>query len=248
MDTQDFNTIWAVILAAGRGTRMNSQTTNKVAMKIGGVPMLVRTVQNLHDSNIKNVCIVVGFAKESVTSLFNNSVQFAQQDEQLGTGHAAKVGVDSLPPTTKDVIILYGDDSYIYTPEVYKKLIEIHRREQADLSFITLTVDDPKGLGRIMRDEQGNVIGIVEEKDATDDQKKIKEINPACYIFSYSFFKKYIETVPKSPVTGEYYLTSLVEIAVKEKAKIATYTATGLSWRGVNTPDELQQAEAMMQI
>ncbi|HRN96354.1 MAG TPA: sugar phosphate nucleotidyltransferase [Candidatus Levybacteria bacterium] len=247
MDDHNADTIWAVILAAGKGTRMNSQSTNKVAMKVAGVPMLVRTVQNLQQSGINNICIVVGFAKESVMNLFDNSVHFAQQGEQLGTGHAAKVGVDSLPENTTDIIVLYGDDSYIYTPDIYKKLLTIHQTQKADLSFITLTVDNPTGLGRIVRDSTGNVIGIVEEKDATDEQKKITEINPACYIFSYSFFKEYIDTVPKSPVTGEYYLTSLIEIAVQEHARIETYTVTGINWRGINTPEELQQADTLMQ-
>lgn len=241
-----FEKVWTVILAAGKGKRMNSQTTNKVAMKIGGVPMLVRTVNNLKQSGIHNICVVVGFAKESVTELFYDSIQFTDQTEQLGTGHAAKIGIDSLPADTSDVVVLYGDDSYIYTPETYKKLLEIHRSRNADLSFLTLKVENPAGLGRIVRDLGGKVTGIVEEKDATDEQRKIKEINPACYIFSYAFFQKYINVVPKSPTTGEYYLTSLIEIAVHEKAKIETYMAEGLPWRGINTPEELQEAETLM--
>jgi bifunctional N-acetylglucosamine-1-phosphate-uridyltransferase/glucosamine-1-phosphate-acetyltransferase GlmU-like protein len=238
---------WVVILAAGRGTRMNSQTTNKVAMEIGGVPMLSKTVQNLREAQINNICIVVGFAKESVIQLFDDSVLFTEQTEQLGTGHAAKIGVEALPSNTKNVIVLYGDDSYIYTPETYTHLLKIHEENNADLSFITLTVDNPVGLGRILRDEDGNVSGIVEEKDATEEQKKITEINPACYIFSYSFFMENINKVKKSDVTGEYYLTTLIEMAVAKNANIQTYNVTGIKWRGINTPAELQQANEMIQ-
>lgn len=237
---------WVVILAAGKGSRMNAQTTNKVAMEIGGVPMIVKTVRNLQQAGINNICIVVGHAKESVQTLFGDSVSYAEQTEQLGTGHAAQVGVDSLPSDTENVIVLYGDDSYVYTPEIYTKLLSQHVQNNADVSLVTLTVDNPAGLGRILRNESGEVTGIVEEKDATEDQKKITEINPACYIFSYPFFTENIHTVPKSEVTGEYYLTSLIEIAVEKHARIQTYNATGIQWRGINTPDELQQANAMV--
>jgi bifunctional UDP-N-acetylglucosamine pyrophosphorylase/glucosamine-1-phosphate N-acetyltransferase len=245
MDTSLQNT-WVVILAAGRGTRMNSQTTNKVAMEIGGVPMLSKTVQNLRSAGIHNICIVVGHAKESVTQLFDDSVLFAEQTEQLGTGHAAKVGVDAVPTNTQNVLILYGDDSYVYTPEIYTNLLQTHKDTHADVSFITLTVENPTGLGRILRDSNKKVVGIVEEKDATEEQKLITEINPACYIFSYSFFNENIPLVPKSEVTGEYYLTALVEIAVEKNANIQTVNATGIKWRGINTPAELQEANEMV--
>jgi bifunctional UDP-N-acetylglucosamine pyrophosphorylase/glucosamine-1-phosphate N-acetyltransferase len=237
---------WVVILAAGKGSRMNSQDKNKVTLEVGGSPILSQTVDNLKHAGITNVCIVVGYAKDSVINLFDSSVIFAEQTEQLGTGHAAKVGVESLPADTENVIILYGDDSYVYTPEIYKKLLQIHTENNADVSFITLSVDNPLGLGRIVRDEHKKVIGIVEEKDATDEQKKITEINPACYIFSYKFFTENIDSVPRSEITGEYYLTTLIEVAVEKNANIQTYNATGIQWRGINTQEELRQANEMI--
>ncbi len=236
--------VWAIILAGGKGSRMNAQDVNKVAMKVAGVPLLVHTVQNLKKAHIANICIVVGFAKDSVTQLFSEDIVFAEQKEQLGTGHAAKIGFEVISPT-EDVFILYGDDSYSYTPEIYTHLYERHKESSADMTFLTLKTDNPSGLGRVVRDENNAVIGIVEEKDATEEQKKITEINPACYIFSYDFLKKNIAEIPKSNITGEYYLTYLVEQAVSQGVTIATYTDDTVIWRGVNTPSELDTANQM---
>lgn len=244
--TNDMNELWAIVLAAGKGTRMKSRDRNKVVLEIAGVPMLKRTIANIKGAGINNIMIVVGFAKESVTKLLDPDIHIAHQRKRLGTGHAVKVGLDNIP-NAQDVLVLYGDDSYMYNAEIIKSLYTAHTLSHATLSFLTLKVGNPTGLGRIVRDKQNRVIGIVEEKDATDAQKMITEINPACYIFSFDFLKKNIARIPKSPVTNEYYLTSLIEMAVEQKVKIETVTVSNLKWRGVNTPEELKEAEQIIQ-
>jgi bifunctional UDP-N-acetylglucosamine pyrophosphorylase / glucosamine-1-phosphate N-acetyltransferase len=235
--------IWVVILAAGKGTRMKSKAKNKVAYEVKGVPMITRTLKTIRDCGIKNIIVVVGYAKESVISLLDKKIIVAEQKKRLGTGHAFKVGLNKVPGSAEAVLALYGDDSFLYTGGLLNKLIKSHLDTSSALTFLSIEIEDPKGLGRIVRDSLGNVTGIVEEKDATEEQRKIREINSACYIFDMKFLKKYVNRMVKSPVTGEYYLPGLVEIAVKEKEKIQAYKIKDLKWRGVNTQDELKEAE-----
>jgi bifunctional UDP-N-acetylglucosamine pyrophosphorylase/glucosamine-1-phosphate N-acetyltransferase len=110
--------------------------------------------------------------------------------------------------------------------------------------LLTISVENPTGLGRVVRNEE-KVLGIVEEKDATEEMKKINEINPGCYVFQVSFLKKYLKRINKSPTTGEYYLTALIDIAVKNKQKINDVISGKILWRGVNTPEELKEAEKL---
>lgn len=237
--------VWAVIMAAGRGSRMNSQSTNKVALPLAGKPIINHTITNLRNAGIQNIVVVVGFAKESILQCLDEDIITAEQTEQLGTGHAVQVAMEKIPQA-ETVLVLNGDDSYVFTPEILQELHKRHIDEQASVSFLTLIMQNPSGLGRILRNEAGEVVGIIEEKDATEEQKKISEINPACYLFSYEFLKDRLATIQKSSVTNEYYITSLIELAVQENEKIATYTVEGLNWRGINTPEELQEAEKLL--
>ncbi len=111
---------------------------------------------------------------------------------------------------------------------------------------MTIEQENPQGLGRIVRGMDDELVGIVEEKDATDDQKRITEINPGCFVFSVQFLKKYLTQVEKSPVTGEYYLTSLIDLALVNNEKVETVQGGKLVWRGVNTPEELEEAERLI--
>lgn len=237
--------VWAVIMAAGRGSRMNSQSTNKVALPLAGKPIINHTITNLRNAGIQNIVVVVGFAKESILRCLDDDIVTVEQAEQLGTGHAVQVAMDKIPQA-ETVLVLNGDDSYVFTPEILQKLHKRHTDEHASVSFLTLIMQNPSGLGRILRNDAGEVVGIIEEKDATEEQKAIQEINPACYMFSYDFLKDRLATIQKSAITNEYYITSLIELAVQEKEKIATYTVQGLNWRGINTPEELQEAENLL--
>jgi bifunctional N-acetylglucosamine-1-phosphate-uridyltransferase/glucosamine-1-phosphate-acetyltransferase GlmU-like protein len=238
----------AIILAAGQGKRMESKDVNKVTLPLGGKPMILHTAELLKTIAVSPIVIVVGFAKESVKGLFNGDVLFAEQKQRLGTAHAVQVALNELPDSVEDVLILQGDDSAFYGQEIIKNLLSIHRENAADFTFLTIDVDNPTGLGRILRSSQGGLLGIVEEKDANEKQKKINEINPACYVANVRFLKKYLPYVKKSLVTGEYYLTSLIDIGIKNNEKIQTLRAGKIIWRGINTKQELEEAEKLLNL
>lgn len=235
--------ISAVILAAGKGSRMKIKETNKVTVLFKNKPLISHTVDLLEKLKINPILVVVGYAKESVKNALKNSqVVFVEQKEQLGTGHALNCAINNIPDDSKDVIVLYGDDSYLYSKDLLQKIINMHMLEKAMLTFLTIQVENASGMGRIIRDNKGDVIDIIEEKDATVDQIKIKEINPNCYIFQSSFLKKYLARIPKSPVTDEYYLPSLIKMGRENNEKIQAINGGFLTWRGINTKKDLEEA------
>lgn len=240
--------IGAIILAAGKGKRMNEKEINKVALRLCGKPLIAYSVELLSQMKIKPVLVVVGHARESVINALKDAdVLFIRQNKQLGTGHAVKTAIkNKILLTARDIIILYGDDSYLYNKKVLNKIINKHNIEQAMLTFLTIKVPSARGLGRIIRDNNGEVIDIIEEKDATAQQRKINEINPNCYIFKKEFLLKYVTKISKSPVTGEYYLTSLIKIGRENNEKILTVDGGTLPWKGINTKEDLEQAKNMI--
>lgn len=233
----------AIVLAAGKGKRMNSKTENKVTLLLGKRPMILHTIELLEKLGIRRIVVVVGFKKESVMELLDGRVTFSEQRKRLGTAHALYCGMKKVSRDIKNIIALNGDDSAFYKSATLKELLEKHIHASADFTFLTIEMKDPSGLGRIVRDKNGKLISVVEEKDAMPDILKIKEINPACYIFKVDFLKKYLPKVKRSPVTGEYYLTSLIDIGIKANEKVDTLAAGPFVWRGVNTKDELEEAE-----
>lgn len=234
----------AVILAAGKGKRMNSKTVNKVALLLVDKPMVVRTFEILEKLGIKTVLIVVGFAKESVKNLFiGKKIIFSEQKKRLGTAHAVAAAMKEIPNGIENIVVLNGDDSAMYKTDTIRELIKKHLETKASFTFLTIEMENPAGLGRVIRGKQGKVLAIVEEKDATGDILKIKEVNPACYLFKTEFLKKYLPLIKKSSVTNEYYLTSLIDIGIKNNEKIETLQAGLFAWRGVNTKEELLEAE-----
>ncbi|MBI2032035.1 MAG: NTP transferase domain-containing protein [Candidatus Levybacteria bacterium] len=235
--------IGAIILAAGKGTRMKSKKHNKVTLPLGDKPMIKHSVDLLKDLGIHPVVIVVGFAKNSVKALFNGDVIFAEQTKRLGTAHALLCGLRKLPEDVEDIVVLNGDDSAFYTKDIIESLLNEHFSQNNSVTLLTLEVSNPKGLGRIVRNSQRKVVSIVEEKDATPKEREIKEINPACYIFNINFLRKHLREVKKSPITGEYYIVTLVEVAIKNNENLSTVNAGLIPWRGINTSEELKEAE-----
>jgi bifunctional UDP-N-acetylglucosamine pyrophosphorylase/glucosamine-1-phosphate N-acetyltransferase len=239
--------IGAIILAAGKGKRMQLTDKNKVTEELGGKPIIVHAVDLLEYVGVSPIIIVVGFAKESVRQILGERVLYAEQQDQLGTAHAAMAGLSVLPKEVTDVIIFNGDDSAFYSKDLIVKLIETHKKSQAAVTLLTLTLTNPLGLGRIKRDDKGAIIGVVEEKDATAQELEITEINPGCYVFTVEFLTKFLPNVEKSVTTHEYYLTSLIDLAVKANLTIATLTKENIYWRGVNTKEELEEARKMFE-
>ncbi len=236
----------AIILAAGRGKRMEQKRANKVTLLLRDKPLITYAVNLLEKMKISPVIVVVGHAKDTVqVALKNARVVFAEQKRRLGTGHAVRSAITKIPSEITDIIILYGDDSFVYNEEILNKIINIHIMNDQMLTFLTIKVNNPAGLGRIIRNDKREVIDIIEDKDATVVQKKIKEINPNCYIFQTEFLKKYLPKITKSPVTGEYYLPALIKLARDYKEKLEVVEAGFIPWQGVNTQEDLIEAKKL---
>jgi len=240
-----------IILAAGKGKRMTTlnavrlKKINKVVLPLGDKPMIAYTIELLEKLKIKPIVVVVGFAKKSVMDVLERRVIFAHQRKRLGTAHAVLCALKYLPKDVTDVLVLNGDDSAFYKEKTIRELIEKHREKGFSFTFLTIDLDNPIGLGRVIRNGNGKVVEVVEEKDATLEQKHVREINPACYVFNVKFLHKYLTKVKKSKTTGEYYLTGLIDIAIKNNEKIETVKGDKLSWRGINTTEELKEAERL---
>lgn len=241
--------IGAVVLAAGRGSRMKAPPTqNKVVYQLNHKPMVCYTINTLHQCGIRDLVVVVGYAKDSVMAAVGDSVRYVTQDNPKGTGHAIQVALPQIPELIKHVIVLYGDDSAFYPPELIQTLVTTHLDHQNQLTLISVNKPDPTGLGRIIRDSQGKLQAIIEEKNATPEQKLITEINTGLYCFETGFLKTAADNFHENPVSGEYYLTEAVDFAVTHDYQVeALLWPDGEIWHGVNTPEQLQAAEMRMQ-
>jgi bifunctional UDP-N-acetylglucosamine pyrophosphorylase/glucosamine-1-phosphate N-acetyltransferase len=234
----------AIVLAAGRGTRMKAKHKNKVAFLLHGRPMIARTVAHLREAGVGQIIAVVGFQAESVKAVLGQSVDYAMQKEALGTGDALKSALPSLAEGVTTILSVYGDDSAFYPVSLYQEMIHKLATTRADLLFLTIHKDDPTGLGRIVRDQAGRVAKIVEEKNASPAEKQIQEINTGFYCFSRTFLESSIDQIQKNPLTGEYYATDLVEIALRAGRRVeAHYVADDSIWHGVNNRSDFAKAQ-----
>jgi bifunctional UDP-N-acetylglucosamine pyrophosphorylase/glucosamine-1-phosphate N-acetyltransferase len=238
----------AVVLAAGKGTRVQAPADqNKVTFALNNRPMVAYSVDNVRESGIETIVVVVGHAKESVMAVLGDSVTYADQGEPLGTGHALAAGLLHLPPQFSRVVSLYGDDSAFYTPELIAKLVDQHKKVGAVITFLTVRATDPTGLGRIIRNLAEEVVAIVEEKNATPEQKLITEVNTGLYCFDRKFADTFLPKVNINPISGEYYLTDLIELACAQGLNISTIQADNADcWFGVNTREQLVEADQKM--
>lgn len=239
------NKIAAIVLAAGKGKRMGSKNVNKAVVPLANKSMILHTIELLEDIKIAPIIVVVGFAKNSVIDAVGSRVIFAEQKKRMGTAHAVLCSLKELDHKVNDVLILNGDDSAFYTKDTILKLIKAHLIKNSSFTFLTIELSNPEGLGRIVRDSNGNLIAIIEDKDANPTYKLTNEVNPACYVFNLDFLKRYLPKIEKSKVTGEYYLTRLVDIAIKNNERVETIKAGKIPWRGINTIEELKEAERL---
>lgn len=232
-----------VILAAGKGTRMKSDLP-KVLHKVLGESMVARVVACAEEAGSSRTVVVIGHKKELVEKeLAGTKVDFAVQAEQLGTGHAVMMAEPALKDFSGDILILAGDVPLL-TSKTLKKLIDTHRDEKADATVLSAIFDDPYGYGRIVRTPEGNYSHSVEEKDADDEIRKIKEINSGIYLFKSELLFHYLRFIGTDNVQGEYYLTDVVPMMRKENKKIALQVADDPDEiQGVNTVDQLREVE-----
>lgn len=201
---------YAIILAAGKGTRMKSQLP-KCAFPILKKPMIEYILENVEKSVIDEATLIVGHQKEVFYEMLEDRVHFVEQKEQLGTGHAVKVAKSELADKEGTTIIMLGDMPLVDT-KVIDKVFAFHEDRGNDLTVVTTKYDNPKGYGRIVRSEYGIIDAIVEHNDCTNEQKQIKEVNTGIYLVNNKLLFEAVDKIQVNERKGEYYLTDIVEI------------------------------------
>jgi bifunctional UDP-N-acetylglucosamine pyrophosphorylase/glucosamine-1-phosphate N-acetyltransferase len=248
--------ITALILAAGKGTRMISETT-KVLHEVDGRPMLAHVIDSCLEAGVNDIIIIAGANMKELKTYINNTyipgrrsqsvstlnIRFALQKQQLGTAHAVAAGLTATAGKTAGILILSGDVPLI-EPATIRSLISGFTKKNCGGIICTSKVKNPHGYGRIIKGNDGAIIRITEEKNASPAEKKIREINSGVYVFDAGLLKKHIKSVKKNPVKGEYYLTDAIAImaenAIKIWAKDVNYAETG----GINDRVQLMEANS----
>ena len=235
----------AVILAAGKGTRMKSKLP-KVLHKVGGHPMLEHVMDAAEAAGCRDNVVVIGHGAELVRELVGDRARIALQAEQLGTGHAVLQAADTLKDFTGTVMILCGDTPLLEAEELEKFYAE-HVKSGAAATVMSALMDDPFGYGRILRDANGDVAGIVEQKDASEEQKQIKEINTGNYCVEAPLLFEVLRTLGNDNAQGEYYLTDvLAKLRAMGKKVGGVITVDSEMIMGVNSRRQLAEAESVM--
>ena len=236
----------AVILAAGKGTRMKSKLP-KVLHNVGGRSMLEHVMDAAEAAGCRDNVVITGHGAELVRTLVGNRAQIALQAEQLGTGHAVLQAAEALKDFVGTVMILCGDTPLIEGVEL-RKLYEFHVQSGAAATVMTAMLEDPFGYGRILRNADGDVAGIVEEKEASPEQKQIKEINTGNYCVEAPLLFEVLRTLGRKDEQSEYYLTDLVALLRARGEKVSgLLTDDSEMIMGVNSPEQLAAAEEIMQ-
>ena len=226
----------SIIMAAGKGTRMQSELP-KVIHLAHGKPMVVRIMEALNALDVEENILILGHKREKVLEVLGD-VSYVVQEEQLGTGHAVKQAQEKIKNFDGDVLIVNGDIPLI-RKETLKNFYEIYKKENADGIVLTAIFENPFSYGRVFKNGD-QVLKIVEEKEANEEQKKIKEVNAGVYIFKAQDLVRALNQINNNNEKGEYYLTDVVEILSKENKKVISYSLKdAMEIQGVNSKVEL---------
>ena len=239
------NNRYAVILAAGQGTRMKS-SLYKVLHSVCGKPMVQHVVDQVSKVGVDETVVVVGHGAEKVKEQLGDGISYVLQEEQLGTGHAV-IQAEALLKDKDGVTIVLCGDTPLITAKTMEALLSYHEEQGAKATVLTAEASDPTGYGRIVRDESGAVRRIVEHKDATNEERAITEINTGTYCFDNALLFSALKLVGNSNVQGEYYLPDVIEILQKNKELIAAFQTNSFDETlGVNDRVALASAENIM--
>ncbi len=236
---------FAVVLAAGQGTRMKSKLY-KVLHPVCGKPMVQHIVDRLKALEIDEIVVVVGHGAGQVKEQLGESVQYAFQEKQLGTAHAVMMSTEMLQGKQGITVVVTGDTPLI-KEETLKRLMEQHIQSGASATILTTVLDDPTGYGRIIRQQDGSVQRIVEHKDASEEERHVQEINTGIFCFDNQKLFTALGQVNNNNVQGEYYLPDVIEILKGQDEVISAYlTADAEDGMGVNDRVQLSQAEQIL--
>lgn len=244
--------IAGIILAAGKGTRFKSDGINKTASTIEEKPLVAYGVE-LYNGIVDTTYVVVGAYSQSVRSALQAfKVSYIEQNEQLGTGHAAKVATEFITNQQSEpelVLVGYGDHLMFYTQQIVRDMIATHKDRNAAITLVTADLQDPNKFkwGRIIRSKNGTVERIIEQKEASEKERAITESNAGFYVFDFHFLKENVAKLQKSPVAGEYYITDFIEIAVKKNFIVIPFSVDfRFVGPDVNTHEQLEETQQFL--
>jgi len=233
----------AIVLAAGQGTRMNSDMA-KVLHPMCGEPLLAHVLAALADTGVGRVLVVIGHQRDRVRGAFPRpGIEWVVQAEQRGTGHAIQMAVPALAGFTGTLLIVCGDTPLLRGATL-QALLEHHAATGAAVTVLSTRVPDASGYGRIIRDARAGRVAIVEERDATPEQKRIDEINSGIYAFRYPVLEAVLGRLTTANAQGEYYLTDTLSLI--QDAGHPAEVLCSEDWRellGINTPEQLAEVE-----
>ena len=233
----------SLILAAGKGTRMKSERS-KVVHEVNGVPMVKMVSKLLKNAGIEKSIYILGHRMEEVLNTIGE-VEYVEQVEQLGTGHAVLIAKEKIEENKDDVLITYGDTPLL-REETINRMKEKFHNENLDCIILSCNMKDPFAYGRIIK-KDGNVVDIIEEKEATEEQKKIKEVNTGVYIFKYKSLLEALGKINNNNIKGEYYLTDTIKILSEGGYKVGSYQIDDEDEvLGVNSKAQLAQANKIL--
>lgn len=233
----------AVIMAAGKGTRMKSKLP-KVMHTLAGKTLIEHVLDMVGQAGVDRPIVVVGHGREDVEARIINRARIVVQSEQLGTGHAVMQAMPYLE-SEQTVLVLSGDQPLLKS-ETLNALVELHHAQRASATVLTAYMEQPFGYGRIIKEGE-NLLKIVEEKDATPDERKIKEINTGTYCFKGSALRDALLKITTQNAQGEYYLTEVFDVLLKHEEKIITYcTVNSQEALGINSRGQLAEAEGIV--
>ena len=237
----------AVILAAGKSTRMQSELP-KVLHEICGKPVLSYVFEACRAAGVEKIFAVIGYKAQDIKDAFANDsdVLWVEQADQKGTAHAVLCCDGHLEKLTGKTLVLCGDGPLIRT-ETLKTLIKSNHDENAAATLATAVLDDPTGYGRIVRSDDGQIEKIVEHNDCTAEQLKIKEVNPSYYIYDNQLMRQALQKVENNNAKGEYYLTDTIAILIGQGQKVTAVKAVKpYEAQSINTKEQLKEVEQLM--
>ena len=234
----------AIILAAGKGTRMKSKYP-KVVHKVCGKEMVNHIIDVSKKSGVKDVVTILGHESEVVKNVLPKDTMIAMQTEQLGTGHAVKMAKEYI--NDEDTIVILCGDTPLIKEETLKRLFDYHIENEYTATVLTTKVENPTGYGRVIRDENGDLLKIVEQKDGNAEELAVNEINSGIYCFKGQMLRESLDLLDNNNAQGEYYLTDTVKILRDKGFKVGAFNGSTIEeLMGVNSRVELAKAEALM--
>jgi bifunctional UDP-N-acetylglucosamine pyrophosphorylase/glucosamine-1-phosphate N-acetyltransferase len=243
--------VFAIIMAAGKGTRIGATDKPKVMFEVAGEPIInfaLGPLEKLKQAGlIDRIITVVGFLGNQVIDYLEDRTEYVWQKEQLGTAHAVRQA-EALIAEEDGLTVISNGDHALYSAETFEKMIKTAADSEATLAFATVNTKDRfPSYGRIVRDEKGKLISVVEVPEATEEQKEISERSPSIFVVDNKWLFEALPKIPMSPVKKEYYHNAIVEMAIKEGKKVETVEIEDQDEAlGINTEADLNEVERIL--